>query len=50
MNIPDLGWAVMMLAILNVDIHHVEPPELRTLLRELAHRFLTGIDDIDQED
>ncbi len=42
MNIPDLGWAVMMLAVLNAEIHHVEPAELRTLLYELAHRFLTA--------
>ncbi|MCP4968647.1 MAG: WYL domain-containing protein, partial [bacterium] len=42
MNIPDLGWAVMMLAVLNSEIHHVEPAELRTLLHELAHRFLTA--------
>ncbi len=44
MNIPDLGWAVMMLAVLNADIRHVEPPELRTLLHELAHRFLAVAD------
>ena len=41
MNIPDLGWAVLMLAVLNADIRHVEPPELLTFLHELAHRFLT---------
>jgi hypothetical protein len=48
MNVPDLGWAVMMLAVLNADIRHVEPPELRTLLYELAHRFLSATDPVDQ--
>ena len=41
MNIPDLGWAVLMLAVLNADIRYVEPPEFLTFLHELAHRFLT---------
>ena len=50
MNIPDLGWAVMMLAVLNADIRHVEPAELRTLLHELAHRFLSAVRPIDQSD
>lgn len=44
MNIPDLGWAVMTLAVLNADIRHVEPPELRILLHELGHRFLSTTD------
>jgi len=48
MNIPDLGWAVLMLAVLNADIRRVEPAELRTLLRELAHRFLSATSPIDQ--
>ena len=47
MNIPDLGWAVLMLAVLNSDIRSVEPPELRTLLRELARRFLIATDPVD---
>lgn len=40
MNIPDFGWAVLMLAILNANIRHVEPPEFRTFLHDLAHRFI----------
>jgi predicted DNA-binding transcriptional regulator YafY len=50
MNIPDLGWAVLMLAVLNADVRRVEPAELRTLLRELAHRFLSATKPIDQND
>ena len=41
MNIPDFGWAVLMLAVLNADIRYVEPPEFLTFIQELAHRFLT---------
>lgn len=41
MSIPDLGWAVLMLAVLNADIRYVEPPEFLTFLHELANRFLT---------
>ncbi len=48
MNIPDLGWAVLMLAVLNADIRHVEPPEFVTFLHELAHRFLTVADATNQ--
>jgi len=48
MNIPDLGWAVLMLAVLNADIHHVEPPEFLTFLHELANRFLAAADPINQ--
>ena len=48
MNIPELGWAVLMLAVLNADVRHVEPPELRTLLHELAHRFLIATDPVNQ--
>lgn len=44
MNIPNLGWAVMMLAVLNAEIHHVEPAELRTLLHQLARRFRSATD------
>lgn len=40
MEIPDLGWAVMMLAVLNAEIREVEPAELRELLRDLGHRFV----------
>ncbi len=36
MDVDDLSWAVMMLAALNVDIHHTEPAEMRTLLQQLA--------------
>lgn len=48
MRIPDLGWAVLMLAVLDVDVHRVEPPELRALLARLAHRFLSVTDPVDQ--
>jgi predicted DNA-binding transcriptional regulator YafY len=41
MNIPDLGWAVLMLAVLNADVRRVEPAELRALLHELGRRFLS---------
>ena len=44
MRIPDLGWAVMMLAVLDCEIRHVEPAELRELLRELGQRFV-GVTD-----
>jgi len=48
MNIPDLGWAVLMVALLNADIRYVEPPEFRAFLRELADRFLAVADPSDQ--
>lgn len=50
MNIPDLGWAVLMLAVLNVDIQRVEPAELRSLLRDLAERFRRVAVDDDPDD
>ena len=40
MNIPDFGWAVLMLAILDAEIRHVEPPEFRRFLHGLSRRFL----------
>ncbi|MGI9657866.1 MAG: helix-turn-helix transcriptional regulator [Gaiellaceae bacterium] len=40
MRIPDLGWAALMLAMTRAEIRSVEPPELRSFLHVLAHRFL----------
>ena len=48
MNIPDLGWAVLMLAVLDAEVHHVEPAELRSLLHRLGHRFLSAGEPVDQ--
>ena len=42
MDVDDLSWPVMFLAALNADVHHAEPPELRTLLRHLAEHFQTA--------
>jgi len=39
MHIPDLAWAVLMLAITNSEIVSVEPAELRQFLSELGGRF-----------
>lgn len=39
MHIPDLAWAVLMLAISNAEIVSVEPAELRQFLSELGDRF-----------
>ncbi|MEM7092745.1 MAG: YafY family protein [Actinomycetota bacterium] len=39
MHIPDLAWAVLMLAITNAEIVSIEPPELRDFLDELGRRF-----------
>ncbi|MGI9609137.1 MAG: helix-turn-helix transcriptional regulator [Acidimicrobiia bacterium] len=40
MEIPDLGWAVLMLAVLNAEIREVEPARLRELLLELGQKFV----------
>jgi len=50
MHIPDLGWAVMMLTVLDAEVCHVEPAELRSLLSELAQRFMSVADPVDQAD
>lgn len=42
MEVDDLSWVVLMLAALNADIHHAEPPELLTLLHTLGTRFATA--------
>jgi hypothetical protein len=42
MSVPDLGWAVLMLAVLNADIRHIEPAELRTLLQRFGAPILHG--------
>jgi predicted DNA-binding transcriptional regulator YafY len=39
MDIDDLSWPVMFLATLNAKVHHAKPPELRTLLQQLAEHF-----------
>lgn len=39
MDVDDLSWVVLMLAALNADIRHAEPPELLTLLHTLGARF-----------
>ncbi len=39
MDVDDLSWPVLFLAALNANVHHVEPPELQTLLRQLADHF-----------
>ncbi|MEM7324129.1 MAG: YafY family protein [Actinomycetota bacterium] len=39
MHIPDLAWAVLMLAITNATIVSIEPAELRDFLGELGGRF-----------
>lgn len=39
MHIPDLAWAVLMLAITNSEIVSVAPAELRQFLNDLAGRF-----------
>lgn len=41
MHIPDLAWAVLMLAITNAEIVSVEPAELRQFLSDLGGRFQT---------
>ena len=41
MHIPDLAWAVLMLAITDAEVVRVEPAELRDFLSELAGRFLS---------
>jgi predicted DNA-binding transcriptional regulator YafY len=41
MDVDDLSWPVMFLAALNANVHHAEPPELRTLLQQLAEHFRT---------
>lgn len=42
MDVDDLSWPVMFLAALNANVHHTEPPELRTLLQQLAEHFRTA--------
>ena len=42
MDVDELSWPVMFLAALNTNVHHVEPPELRTLLQQLAEHFQTA--------
>lgn len=39
MDVNDLSWPVMFLAAINAEVHHTEPPELRTLLQQLAEHF-----------
>jgi predicted DNA-binding transcriptional regulator YafY len=39
MDVDDLSWPVVFLAALNTNVHHAEPPELRTLLQQLADHF-----------
>ena len=39
MDVDDLSWPVMFLAAINAKVHHTEPPELRTLLQQLAEHF-----------
>ena len=39
MDTDDLSWPVMFLAAINAKVHHAEPPELRTLLHQLAEHF-----------
>jgi predicted DNA-binding transcriptional regulator YafY len=39
MDTDALSWPVMFLAALNARVQHAEPPELRTLLHELAEHF-----------
>jgi predicted DNA-binding transcriptional regulator YafY len=39
MDVDDLSWPTMFLAALNVNIQRAEPPELRTLLQQLAEHF-----------
>jgi predicted DNA-binding transcriptional regulator YafY len=41
MDVDDLSWPVLFLAALSANVHHAEPPELRTLLNELAEHFQT---------
>lgn len=39
MEVDDLSWVVLMLAAINADIRHAEPPELLTLLHTLGNKF-----------
>lgn len=41
MDVDDLSWPVMFLAALNANVHHAEPPQLRSLLQQLAEHFRT---------
>ena len=43
MDVDDLSWPVMFLAALNADVHHAKPPELQTLLQQLAEHFQTAL-------
>ena len=42
MEVDDLSWVVLMLAAINADIRHAEPPELLTLLHALGTKFSTA--------
>lgn len=48
MNIPDLAWAVLMLAILDAEIRSVDPPEFVSFLQSLGNRFLAAGTSADQ--
>ena len=39
MNVDDLSWVVLMLAAINAEIRHADPPELLALLHTLGQRF-----------
>jgi predicted DNA-binding transcriptional regulator YafY len=39
MDVDDLSWPVMFLAALNAKVKYAEPPQLRTLLEQLAEHF-----------
>lgn len=39
MDVDDLTWVVLMLAAIDADISHVEPPELAVMLQTLGKRF-----------
>ena len=41
MDTDELSWPIMFLAALNSKVHSAEPPELRTLLHQLAEHFRT---------
>lgn len=39
MEVDDLYWVVLMLAAVDAEILHIDPPELRSFLHRIGTRF-----------